>query len=606
QGLRAGTRAELAQQLALRWRELNDPTLDSATYVDTFVENYTATAQRRAAIGLAGLAPGNASALDALRDALTAADARGYRPDVVGEVRRVLDTARAALGLTDNGQITITVADPATAAGVAGIQVSAAACATSVGAVSPPVEGACGTYAPPPPVALTQITDPDGVAAFTGLPEGIWEVRPQPGSGAARPPAKLVLLVGSAPSAATSFGIAPVATMTGMPDGSTNTGLTTWTVTFASPTTPAPLPARVQLRLDRPGDPTCFMPDNPMTLSSVDCTTATGSINYQSDDGIVQLDLSNMPGTSEGYWTVTAKVVDAGGTQSDSVMSVTLNDVTPPAAGGIAVPASIAGAAAVTFTAGVDDNVGLGRVERSLAYSGVVFADTASILGSYGVAAGLVQSGTATMPIASFVRSVELTFANGRASATVFGASQIRFRVSDVAGNSTLEASDILSQVLLGAGGSLPSFLTSNPAAFAPANPAHGNFVTQAASPSTLCSSTTGCGPTSSLGTTVTVTMTGPSGTFFNPFSRVEFYWRDPTDDRWARITTAAGPMITDNTVTNTRTLTWSAQWTVTGLLGSTGAQLLGPITFMAVGVASSGSALLSNGTAGTVTLTSS
>ncbi|MCI0433754.1 MAG: hypothetical protein L0271_08890, partial [Gemmatimonadetes bacterium] len=33
QGLRAGTRAELAQQLALRWRELNDPTLDSATYV---------------------------------------------------------------------------------------------------------------------------------------------------------------------------------------------------------------------------------------------------------------------------------------------------------------------------------------------------------------------------------------------------------------------------------------------------------------------------------------------------------------------------------------------------------------------------------------------
>jgi hypothetical protein len=101
--------------------------------------------------------------------------------------------------------------------------------------------------------------------------------------------------------------------------------------------------------------------------------------------------------------------------------------------------------------------------------------------------------------------------------------------------------------------------------------------------------------------------MTGPNATFANPFVRVEFYWQDPVNGRWNLIGNgSAAP--SDNTVTATRTWTYTVTWTVTGLLDSAGDPLsdTGSINVVAVGVHSSGSAIISSATAQSVTVTAS
>ena len=98
--------------------------------------------------------------------------------------------------------------------------------------------------------------------------------------------------------------------------------------------------------------------------------------------------------------------------------------------------------------------------------------------------------------------------------------------------------------------------------------------------------------------------MTGPNSTFANPFARVEFYYQDPVNARWYQIGVGT-PSASDNTVTSTRTWTYSVTWTVTGLLDSAGAPLVNPaVPLVAVGVHSSGSALISLGTPITIDIT--
>jgi hypothetical protein len=98
--------------------------------------------------------------------------------------------------------------------------------------------------------------------------------------------------------------------------------------------------------------------------------------------------------------------------------------------------------------------------------------------------------------------------------------------------------------------------------------------------------------------------MTGPNATFANPFIRVEFYYQDPVNARWYLIGVGAASA-SDNTVTTTRTWTYSNTWTVTGLLDSAGNPLVNAaVPIVAVGVHSTGSAIISTGTPQTIDIT--
>jgi hypothetical protein len=98
--------------------------------------------------------------------------------------------------------------------------------------------------------------------------------------------------------------------------------------------------------------------------------------------------------------------------------------------------------------------------------------------------------------------------------------------------------------------------------------------------------------------------MTGPNATFANPFTQVQFYYQDPVNARWYLVGTGT-PAATDNTVTSTRTWTYSFTWNVTGLTDSAGNPLVNAaVPLVAVGVHASGSAIISTGTPQTIDIT--
>jgi hypothetical protein len=94
------------------------------------------------------------------------------------------------------------------------------------------------------------------------------------------------------------------------------------------------------------------------------------------------------------------------------------------------------------------------------------------------------------------------------------------------------------------------------------------------------------CAPAQPFSTVLTATVTGPAGTFANPFARLVFYFQD-AGGRWQPIPGTVSVTATDNTVTSTRTFTFTLTWTPTGLP-----------TFVAnvraIGVNSTGNALVS------------
>jgi hypothetical protein len=67
----------LVATVAAEWERLQAPAVDSATFVDTFVENYRATVQKRAAVALGSLGD-----TVGLRLAMESPAYVGYRPDV--------------------------------------------------------------------------------------------------------------------------------------------------------------------------------------------------------------------------------------------------------------------------------------------------------------------------------------------------------------------------------------------------------------------------------------------------------------------------------------------------------------------------------------------
>jgi hypothetical protein len=384
-----------------------------------------------------------------------------------------------------------------------------------------------------------------------------------------------------------------------------------WVISFSDggvgPSGFSASPVSVQLKNTRPAGATCYIPDNAFTLTTVACLTSSGAVNYQADDGIVEIDYAAVPGTSEGYWQIDAFVRDqAKNFSKPSVARTTLNDVTAPVLGGISSPSSLPGGQAASFSAGIADNVDLLNLMPWLNYFGIVLQGNTVTLGAYGVADGLVSNTTGTYSVASFMRAIEPTTGAGRAGGGPIEASDVGFDVNDVALNQTTTSVFINPAVQFAAGGAVPSLtLPPTDVIFAPVNVLHGNFLHLPPSNPQVCRGTSAaCGATPPASTVLSATMTGPNSTFANPFNRVEFYYQDPVNARWYLIGTGT-PSASDNTVTSTRTWTYSVTWTVTGLLDSTGAPLVNAaVNLVAIGVHSTGSAVISTGTPQTIDIT--
>jgi hypothetical protein len=259
------------------------------------------------------------------------------------------------------------------------------------------------------------------------------------------------------------------------------------------------------------------------------------------------------------------------------------------------------------------DNVDLGTLDPFLTYAGgTVFQWPSVTLGAYGFADGLVGAATGNFNVANFVRSIEGTTAAGRANATPNAATTVTFDVYDVALNLTSAALGITPAVVFGAGGIIPALGTAatgtaavDSATFNPTNALHGNFIHLVPNPAQVCQGgATACGASPPATTVLSATMTGPNATFANPFTQVQFYYQDPVNTRWylAGTGTAAA---SDNTVTSTRTWTYSFTWDVTGLTDSAGNPLVNAaVPLVAVGIHASGSAIISTGTPITIDIT--
>jgi hypothetical protein len=419
------------------------------------------------------------------------------------------------------------------------------------------------------------------------------------------------------------FGIdntVPTQTVTGPPNNSSNCPLGPsdpancspvggWTIAFSDagvgPSGFNVNPVSVKLERILAGGITCHHPD---TGAAISCTTNGGIV---ADDGIVTLP------APDGYYRLTAFVTDAANNQSTQTVILTLRDYTPPGAGGIASPAVITGGAAVTFSSALTDGVELGDVLGATVFggAGINLVDSRQPIGTYGIDA-IVATSPGTFNVASFVRSVEMTSGAGLPAGAPSQATAFEYAARDVAGvevnniiadgcppagsadgtttqNCILRNVNITAAVAAGSPTGFPAYTSLN--TLNTANAAHGLFVHQAPSEADVCTDSS-CGGAADdvFNTTLSATLTGPAATFANPFSRVVFYMQD-ANGRWTPIGTAS-VSLTDNTVLNTRTYTFSFVWTPTGL-GTYAAPI------MAVGINASGSALLSQ--TQTVNLTS-
>lgn len=363
-------------------------------------------------------------------------------------------------------------------------------------------------------------------------------------------------------------------------------------------------PVLTRLRRIRPTGSTCYVPDTPLSLTTVPCTTPSGAAAGVPDDGIVQIDRTFVPGASEGYWQTDMVAIDIAQNRSPLMSALTLIDVTAPTVGPVTAPSSIPGASSPTFSAPVTDNIDLVRIAPIVHYNGiggfVTFEFNGTATGAYGWSDGFTSATTAVATVPGFVRAWQGTDHTGRVTGVVQPALQAGILAHDAAGSPGVNTTPILNAVLAGAGGSIPSLTSINPSTFVPSDPNHGLFLEQTPSNGILCVSVSGCANAAS--TVLQATMTGPNATFANPFSRVDFYYFDFLVGRWA-FAGMAVPSASDNTVTSTRTWTYSTTWSVTGLTSADGRSILGNVAVLAMGVHPSGSAVIASTTLQSVTL---
>ena len=390
-------------------------------------------------------------------------------------------------------------------------------------------------------------------------------------------------IVSNSATGALLFGIdntAPTMTVVALPaDNSTNPGMPfAASVTFSDagvgPSGFLTNPARVKIERVTATGTVCIHPDTGATVS---CS------NPVADDGNFTIP------AVDGYYTITVSVTDAAGNTSTSVTRLTLHDATAPTfTGGISTPVNITGGDPVSFTTALADNVELGSLIPYVGYgaAAIHLAWPLQEIGAYGPdPLTTTDAGNVTIPL--FIRSVEGNTGAGLPNGTIANATTMNYEVRDEAGDqlrfvvspwmaapndglcpaagtvastqncttNNVSIDGLIADVTTSAWGSLT---TANGA-----NALHGLFTMPAPSAAQVCNNAakTSCSPSSTpTTTTLTATVTGPAGTFTSPFAEVRFYYQDDTG-KLIYIGSAAGSSITDESVTSTRTVTYTVVW---------------------------------------------
>lgn len=451
----------------------------------------------------------------------------------------------------------------------------------------------------------------------------------------------------------------PTETLTGIPDMWTNsettlnpagganctvsgTGCDSWSIAFIDAGNPATgggpsgfnaNPVNTLLELVTPAGTTCYNPNNAPATPLANCATVP-------DDGQVQLPV---PGT-DGYWRITVTVTDAAGNTSDpqSIVLVLSDHTAPSFTGGVVVPSVIAGGSTVAANATMTDNVELGQltpiVEFDNGNGGGWFGWTPTMIGDWDaddLAANSMSTGA--LNLAGFPRSLETTTGAGLPTGAVVGVTGLYYRIRDVAGfqlryvqtpwqapadadagdcpvmtapaahpsnaatqNCSMRSIDITPNSLAG----MPTpgtLVTSQYTALVTANglnALYGLFVMQAPSAAVICNNTplANCTAATPTSTTLSVTLTGQNAVFLTPFTSVKFYYQNQITGSWELIGETSAPAVTDNTVLQLRTYTYSMTWDATNLkvrpAGNPGAGVAYPV--LAVGTNATGDWLVS------------
>ncbi len=279
--------------------------------------------------------------------------------------------------------------------------------------------------------------------------------------------------------------------------------------------------------------------------------------------------------------SVYVQTVDLAGNTSTVIAMMVLNDNLAPSLGGLVGPAIITGGAAAAFNSSAADNLDLNKFAAVQSFGAVLVVNTTSAtLGTFGLP--LTTTATPTLTLSPFITSVE-TAAPAPAGAST-NTSSLSASVTDQAGNAS--AASVLA-FTAGSNISDQSAFTFGAAAVGVAS-----WVQAAPTNLTVCNGTpnaTGnvCGtvPTS---TTLSVVATGPTATFLNPFTAVNFYYSQGGAP-YTLIASTASASATDNG-TN-RTWTFSTVWTPAGITGSIAPGVATNV--IAVGVDSKGHALM-------------
>jgi hypothetical protein len=283
------------------------------------------------------------------------------------------------------------------------------------------------------------------------------------------------------------------------------------------------------------------------------------------DGGCVPVPASgpfSIPAALEGYYQLTVRARDLAGNLGTLVVRHALRDNSPPGVPSVVLPTAPVGGEPATFTGVAGDNLDLQRSSFRLRFGSLELPfGPDEVLGSFGSPLTTSAPLAATVP---FVRAVEHA-TGGSPDGSFTLASAARFRVWDVAGHAGMGEAGFLAGAVTRPPGAISSFSNLGVAGF------------QMAATATVV-------PQIGV-TTLRANVTGPSGTFTPPFSRVVVYRVVDGSPRFLEELTGFS-IIDDGSV---RSFTYFGP-TLSGSAFSPGTSL----SFFAVGFTAQGDALVS------------
>jgi hypothetical protein len=301
-----------------------------------------------------------------------------------------------------------------------------------------------------------------------------------------------------------------------------------------------------------------------------------------------------------GYFRIVSSVRDvaSGATPNRSADTtfIYLDDETAPTVAGVTAPSTISGAASVTFSADMSDNVELGDILASIGYTGNCAAQQNNTnapggstcyyahqpnrdLATYGLP--LTSRATAgaegSFTFNPFIYSLETTLAGGAPAGNAAFASNVNLAVRDEAGVQVGIACPApgVDGAVAGATGPAGGSCVARENNNISVNVAAGSTLTNFAALNTGLTDFDQLAPTRSATTAgadpiiLTAEALGPQGTFANPFTSVNFYRWSATQSRWILVGTATGVRAFDRDVQNVRV--WEYTLSTTDAIVPTG-----------------------------------